>query len=702
MDLSDRNVIITGAARGLGRAMAAELAEAGARIGLIDVDESALTEAAASLPGSGHATAVANVADEEAVEVAFEQLEHALGGIDGLVNNAGITRDALLVKARDGEVVDRMSVDDWRQVIDVNLTGVFLCGREAAARMIRRGTGGVINIITRRPENEEPAFTTRVGTRFQPLEIDRDTFTKEIYQDIAGRYGRLDYFAGASFRRLERAYDAEGDVIPDDNTEFNDDILNLNGNFGFLIDEDQSLRLIANYYRDDGRERQLAAVDAIPGERKAEAVPAETIDNFVVDGIFNDPQTSRNFTLDYSNADLFGSAISAQSFYQRWFNTYDEDSTVFDCCPFAVGTAEREDRRIGVRLNIDTPIGVGPVPGGARVTWGADYLNYYSSEGVVSDVIGSFVALRPDIVQDSIAGFAQVEVPLGDFLLSGGVRHEHFFVDVDDAVLDTSEPGNIQTFEGGSLDYSSTLFNVGIVYYATYAIELFAGFNQGFDVTQIGRAAFQVDSADQIEPEPAVTDSYELGMRVFDDRWQASLTGFYSTSELASRTINPGGTLALAIPLRQPEQFWGVEATLDIQPFDDWAFGSTFTWQDGVRETEEDDAVRIQSNLLTPVRLTGYAEHAPFDWLSSRLQFSYTPGFDRFPGSTAFGEGEVDGVFLVDALATFEVGPGQFNVGIENLLNNQYIPVRRQAANSPDEYFAAPGLTAALSYQIDW
>ncbi|MGK7294222.1 MAG: SDR family oxidoreductase [Candidatus Wenzhouxiangella sp. M2_3B_020] len=144
MDLTDRKVIVTGAARGLGHAMAAELAEAGARIGLIDVDESALTEAASSLPGTGHAAAVADVADEDAVEAAFEQLEHALGGIDGLVNNAGITRDALLVKARDGEIVDRMSLDDWRQVIDVNLTGVFLCGREAATRMIRRDSGGVI------------------------------------------------------------------------------------------------------------------------------------------------------------------------------------------------------------------------------------------------------------------------------------------------------------------------------------------------------------------------------------------------------------------------------------------------------------------------------------------------------------------------------------------------------------------------------
>jgi 3-oxoacyl-[acyl-carrier protein] reductase len=61
-----------------------------------------------------------------------------------LVNNAGITRDALFLKFKDGELVSRMSLANWQQVIDVNLTGVFLCGRAAAEQMIRAGNGGVL------------------------------------------------------------------------------------------------------------------------------------------------------------------------------------------------------------------------------------------------------------------------------------------------------------------------------------------------------------------------------------------------------------------------------------------------------------------------------------------------------------------------------------------------------------------------------
>lgn len=144
MKIENSGIVITGAARGLGLEMARQLAGAGARIGLVDLDPEALETARDSLPGEGHAMAPASVADEAAVEAAFEALASALGHIDGLVNNAGITRDGLLIKARDGEVTDRMSLAHWQQVVDVNLTGVFLCTRAAATHMVNAGHGGVI------------------------------------------------------------------------------------------------------------------------------------------------------------------------------------------------------------------------------------------------------------------------------------------------------------------------------------------------------------------------------------------------------------------------------------------------------------------------------------------------------------------------------------------------------------------------------
>ena len=150
MDLHGKTIVITGAARGLGSAMAARLAPLGAKLALVDLDEAVLKERAAALTALGSPQArsyLANVASEAEVEALFGRIAADFGALDGLVNNAGITRDALLLKYKEGELVDKMSLEQWQAVIDVNLTGVFLCGREAAARMIEFGsTGCIVNI----------------------------------------------------------------------------------------------------------------------------------------------------------------------------------------------------------------------------------------------------------------------------------------------------------------------------------------------------------------------------------------------------------------------------------------------------------------------------------------------------------------------------------------------------------------------------
>jgi 3-oxoacyl-[acyl-carrier protein] reductase len=115
-------------------------------LALIDLEIDSMNTIVAECRSRGaHArTYAANVADEAAVVATFETLVDDFGGLGGLVNNAGILRDGLLVKTKDGEIAGRLSLGDWQAVIDVNLTGVFLCGREAATHMIRGGAGGSI------------------------------------------------------------------------------------------------------------------------------------------------------------------------------------------------------------------------------------------------------------------------------------------------------------------------------------------------------------------------------------------------------------------------------------------------------------------------------------------------------------------------------------------------------------------------------
>ena len=149
MDIKNNTFVVTGGARGLGFAIADSLAENGARIALIDVDDTALENAhkALSPHAQGHSWHNANVADESNVIDAFNTIQAEHGAIHGLVNNAGILRDALLLKTeRDNpqNVTQTLSLQQWQSVIDVNLTGVFLCGREASKHMVQAGHPGVI------------------------------------------------------------------------------------------------------------------------------------------------------------------------------------------------------------------------------------------------------------------------------------------------------------------------------------------------------------------------------------------------------------------------------------------------------------------------------------------------------------------------------------------------------------------------------
>jgi 3-oxoacyl-[acyl-carrier protein] reductase len=146
MDLRNKVVLVTGAGRGIGRAIACQLASRGANLALFDLNPADLEHtgelcAAESVEARSYRV---NVADEGQVCDAMSRVAADFGRLDGLVNNAGIVRDGLLVKVKDGVPVSRMSLEQWNSVIGVNLTGVFLCAREAAAHMIELGNGGVI------------------------------------------------------------------------------------------------------------------------------------------------------------------------------------------------------------------------------------------------------------------------------------------------------------------------------------------------------------------------------------------------------------------------------------------------------------------------------------------------------------------------------------------------------------------------------
>lgn len=140
--LADQVALVTGASRGIGRAIALELAAAGAEVVVNYAASAAAAEAVveAITAAGGRAYALAaDVSVEEQVDALVKTVLERSGRLDVLVNNAGITRDGLLL---------RMKTSDWQSVIDLNLTGVFLCTRAVSRSMLKARSGRIINITS--------------------------------------------------------------------------------------------------------------------------------------------------------------------------------------------------------------------------------------------------------------------------------------------------------------------------------------------------------------------------------------------------------------------------------------------------------------------------------------------------------------------------------------------------------------------------
>lgn len=133
MNLTGRNVLVTGAAQGIGLATAKLLSALDANVTLVDRNDAALAEALADFPADRALTIAGSVTDRDFVTRMVAESAARFGGVHGLVNNAGITRTAM---------IDKMTIDEWQAVIDVNLTGAFNVLQAVGIEMIRRAKAG--------------------------------------------------------------------------------------------------------------------------------------------------------------------------------------------------------------------------------------------------------------------------------------------------------------------------------------------------------------------------------------------------------------------------------------------------------------------------------------------------------------------------------------------------------------------------------
>lgn len=185
-DLSGRTAVVTGAARGIGRAIAARLSQAGARVVVVDIDAQALTRTAAAL-GEGTLAYTLDITDEARVREMVTDIVHQCGPIEILVNNAAITGSSSFRRA--ASVLD-IDVTAWRRMIDVNLTGAFICAKHVGREMVRSKRGTIINI-----SSIQGVFATRGSADYATAKAGLIMLTRALAGELSPRGVRVNAVA---------------------------------------------------------------------------------------------------------------------------------------------------------------------------------------------------------------------------------------------------------------------------------------------------------------------------------------------------------------------------------------------------------------------------------------------------------------------------------------------------------------------------
>lgn len=182
MNLTGKKFLVTGGSRGIGHGIVATLAGHGAQVAFTYTSRpEAAEDVLKSLPGSGHFHLAMDVRSSESVQAGVNQALEKLGGLDGLVNNAGITKDQLLI---------RMGEEDLKDVIETNLLGAIYCSKAVLKSMMKQRSGSIVNLSSVVAQMGNPGQANYVASK-----AGLEGFTRSLALEVASRHIRVNAVA---------------------------------------------------------------------------------------------------------------------------------------------------------------------------------------------------------------------------------------------------------------------------------------------------------------------------------------------------------------------------------------------------------------------------------------------------------------------------------------------------------------------------
>ncbi|WP_333002114.1 TonB-dependent receptor [Vibrio coralliilyticus] len=555
-------------------------------------------------------------------------------------------------------------------------------------------SGGVINIITKKAQGEEPEFETFVGGT-SGLNSSED-FDYKLAQSVAGGNEKVQGRASVAYTKTQGYFDADGTIVTPDisqgSTQFNETI-DLLGTLQIDLAEDQNLNLLAQYY-DSQQDSPYGLYFEEDGNGRYQFVE-------VRDGYSADRQQGTErimLSAQYSHANFLNHHLISELSYRKEDNTftpYTEDGA--DSLELRSSAQNTEVLSLKVALN--------KAYGSFNVTYGADgFIDKLTSNeavynttitegsGGMVNVIDTIEGKYPGVDTEVLAGFVQAEYSLTpDWLLQGGYRYQY----MNTKVADFQKNASSDFVPGGETDYSEGLFNVGTIYHLTPSSQVWANFAQGFDLAdpakRYGKSADINVNDTQLDG--IKTDSYEIGYRTDLDNLSLQSALYYSHS---NKSIEYADDQTIK-GLKDAKRVYGAEAQISYWATDNLQLGSSghYVISEGKTDNGWEDYAATEASTSKASAWVGWYEYDYNVKLQSLTTFDYTDADNR----------KLDGYTVVDLVGNYQLPVGSLGFGIKNLLNEDYLTTWAQRAvywygDSPIYDYKGRGRTYTLNYQV--
>lgn len=557
--------------------------------------------------------------------------------------------------------------------------------------------GGIVNLITRRAHASELEIDGVIRGSVNPGHFS-GTGALDIYAGLGRVTGPWDWYGGIAYSDVGAARTPDDEFLPRE--EFSN--WSLNGSTGLDLGAQGQLRITGTYYRENRGDEYAADFDRIGPDGVPVIVPIDK-NPFKDDGYDELYSVFASWDVE----EVLGHRLAISAYVQN--QTYIQRANFFFSTTFGDDffNSDTENDHWGVRSTLARSFDIDDTRIGLEYGFDFGSARFYRPQ--IDPVDGSTIVgfVSPEITQHTYSFFAQTDVDFGDFDLVGGARHELYRGDVGDEGFIAGLPGAAVP---GDIGHSNLwLLNLGATFDVLPELQVYGGFSQGAELSELGRAARDIPNPGLITPEPATSNQVELGIRGTYGSLAYSAAGFYSWSKKAALLqADPdcaGQSFCPLIPLRARQRFWGMEATADWALTDRILTGAVFTYQRGeIRDETLGRYIDYSTETLSPLRVTAYVEVEPLPGWVTRLQGTYFGAANYFTAAEqGLGLVNTDDLFLADLTSSYPLGPGRLTLGASNLFDNEYVNVTNQSGGPGSFfYYREEGIRLSLGYRLQY